>query len=47
MERALYLAVGLALLAVVLIGVGVLARSWIRSRLAELIELLRLWHSRM
>ena len=47
MERTLYLVVGLALLAVVLIGVGVLARSWIRSRLAELIELLRLWHSRM
>ena len=47
MERTLYLVVGLALLAVVLIGLGVLTRSWIRSRLAELIELLRLWHSRM
>ena len=47
MDRALYLAVGLALLAVALVGLGVLARSWIRSRLAELIELLRLWHSRM
>ena len=47
MERALYLAIGLSLLMVAAVACGVLARSWVRNRLQELIEWLRLLHDRI
>jgi len=47
MERALYLAIGLGLLLVAAVACGVLARSWVRQRLSEMIEWLRLLHDRI